>query len=46
VSYDVKWDMDFDENAYLQPLVISEKESEGTAYWGLMQNAEAEGVLI
>jgi predicted nucleotidyltransferase len=46
LSASVKWDMDFDDNAYLQTITISEEESNGLDYYELMLNTEREGVIL
>ena len=46
IGYDVKWNMDFHENAYLQPVIVSEEETRGLAYWELMQKVVEEGVCL
>lgn len=46
ISADVKKDMDFDENAYLQALSISKEESTGLDFYGLINNVEKEGVIL
>ena len=46
ISADVKWDMGFDENAYLKTLTVSEEETCGLAYWGLMRNVSRDGVVL
>jgi len=46
ISADVKLDLGFDENAYLQTLTVSEEETCGFAYWGLMQNVGRDGVVL
>jgi predicted nucleotidyltransferase len=46
IGADVKWDMDYDENAYLQPMTVSEEETGGLAYWELMQNIGRDGVTL
>ena len=46
IGADVKWDMDYDENAYLQPITVSEEETRGLDYWELMQNISRDGVTL
>jgi predicted nucleotidyltransferase len=46
ISADVMWDMDFDENAYIQAIPLSEKQSEGFDFYALMQNVNREGVNL
>ncbi|GHV33657.1 hypothetical protein FACS1894187_02520 [Synergistales bacterium] len=46
ISAGVKWDMDFDENAYLQVLTVSEKETQDLSYYGLMKNISRDGVIL
>jgi predicted nucleotidyltransferase len=46
ISADVKWDMDFNGNAYLQPMIVAEEETHGLAYWELMQNIGRDGVTL
>lgn len=46
ISAGVKWDMDFDENAYIQPLPLSEKETQGLEFYGLMNNVNREGIVL
>jgi len=46
ISADVEKDMNFDENAYLQALTMSEEESKGLDYYGLMINVNREGVVL
>ena len=46
ISADVEKDMDFDENAYLQALAMSEEESKGLDFYGLMINVDNEGVIL
>ncbi|MCL1940838.1 MAG: nucleotidyltransferase domain-containing protein [Synergistaceae bacterium] len=46
ISADVEKDMDFDENAYLQALTMSEEESKGLDFYGLMINVDNEGVIL
>ena len=46
ISADVSWDMDYDENSYIQPVTVSEEETSGLAYWELMQNVSRDGVTL
>lgn len=46
IGVDVRWDMDFDDNAYLQPITISEEEAGGLDFYGLMRNVDREGVVL
>ncbi|GHV38912.1 hypothetical protein FACS1894187_18270 [Synergistales bacterium] len=46
IGADVHWDMDFNENAYIQPVTISEKDSEGLEFWSLMENIKKDGVVL
>ena len=46
ISADVERDMDFDKRAYLQALTMSEEESKGLNYYGLMINVNKEGVVL
>ena len=46
ISADVEWDMGFDENAYLQPVTVSEEDTSGLSYWGLMKNISRDGVAL
>jgi len=46
ISADVEWDMDFNENAYLQTLAMSEEESRGLNFYSLMINVNREGVVL
>jgi len=45
-SVDVMQTMDFDDNAYLQALPISEESSKGLDFYALMQNVNREGVAL
>lgn len=46
ISSDIMWEMDFDDNAYLQLITMSEEESNGLNYYELMFNVDKEGVII
>jgi predicted nucleotidyltransferase len=46
ISVDVMLEMDYDENAYLQVLPISEEDSKGLNYYGLMFNVDKEGLIL
>ena len=46
ISADVLWDMRYDENAYLQAVTVSEEDTCGLNYWGLMQNINRDGVIL
>jgi len=46
IGADVKWDMDYDENAYLQLITVSEEETRNLDYWELMQNISRDGVTL
>lgn len=46
IGVDVRWDMDFDNNAYLQPITVSEEEASGLDFYGLMRNIDKEGVVL
>ena len=46
ISADVSWDMEYDENSYIQAMTVSEEETGGFSYWGLMQNISRDGVIL
>jgi predicted nucleotidyltransferase len=46
ISDEVKSSFDFDENAYLQPLIVSRKEMEGLDFLELSQNISREGIVL
>ena len=46
ICADIEWDMDFNENAYLQTLTMSEEESRGLDFYSLMINVYREGVVL
>ncbi|GHV36504.1 hypothetical protein FACS1894187_11210 [Synergistales bacterium] len=46
ISADVMWDMDFDENAYLEVLTVSEGKTQDLSYYSLMKNISREGVVL
>jgi len=46
ISADVMWDMDFNKNAYLQALPMSEENSKGLGFYALMHNVNREGVVL
>jgi len=46
ISADVSWDMEYDENSYIQAVTVSEEDTRGLGYWELMQNIEKDGVTL
>ena len=46
ISADVKFEMNFDINAYLQALCISKEESQGLNFHELMLNVQKEGIIL
>jgi len=46
IVVDVESDMDYDVNAYLQALTMSEEESKGIHFFDLMNNVNREGVVL
>jgi predicted nucleotidyltransferase len=46
ISSSVMWDLDFDINAYIQLVTMSEEESQGLDFYGLMLNVNEEGVVL
>ena len=46
ISADVSWDMEYDENSYIQAATVSEEDARGLGYWELMQNINRDGVTL